>query len=153
MTCCLTFLLKIYTDFRGGLLADKGMWHIVAFHIFWMESIRLASTLLMPRLWYKARGCYPSPRLRSQFNTQLIAFLASCVLLNNTLRITLRWENSSPYLVPDGNIEHLKIARWVVAKKVNMAMVVVVMAVVRLSCMNNCRLWLSNTYLFFCFGF
>ncbi len=133
VTCCFSFLLKPWNNLNDDVVVvGTNMWYAIWFHIFWMESIRLAATMLLPQLWHKARGRYPSPRMLAQFNTQLLSLLVSCVLLHNTLNLTLRWRSTPPFLFPDDRTEHIQLTRWVDTSKGKMV-------VVRLPCsMNNC---------------
>ncbi len=109
VTGCFIFLLKFWNDLLNFSVTDTNFWYAIAFHIFWMESVRLASTLLLPRLWHKARGRYPSPEVRARFNTQLLSLLASCALVHNNRGIILRWSTKPPFLIPDEATEHFEL--------------------------------------------
>ncbi len=109
-TGCFFFLLKLFwNDLSNFTVAGTNFCRAFVFHIFWMEGLRLASTLLLPRLWHKARGRYPSPEVRVHFNTQLLSLLISCALLHNNLGIILSWRTTPPFLVPTETTENFKL--------------------------------------------
>ncbi len=102
---CFISVLYFWIDTRFGY------WHTVVFHIFWMEWVRLASILLLPRLWHKARGRYPSPAVRVRFSTQFTSFLVVCLLMYHNLAIIPIWRTTPPFLVPDETGENSTLAK------------------------------------------
>ncbi len=114
VTGFLFFLLPLWNNFvDDAVVEDVNLGRSILFQAFCMENIRLASTMLLPRLWHKARGCYPSPRMIVSFNSQISSFFASCVILYHTLSLTLRWRNTPPFLLIEDTTEHIELSRWV----------------------------------------